>query len=44
VLSELAGFDEVALYDGSMAEWSQDSDRPMQAEKKGLAKLLDVFN
>ena len=29
---------------GSMAEWSQDSDRPMQAEKKGLAKLLDVFN
>jgi len=24
VLSELAGFQEVALYDGSMAEWSQD--------------------
>jgi thiosulfate/3-mercaptopyruvate sulfurtransferase len=44
VLSELAEFDEVALYDGSMAEWSQDSDRPMQAEKKGLARLLDVFN
>jgi thiosulfate/3-mercaptopyruvate sulfurtransferase len=27
-----------------MAEWSQDSNRPMQVEKKGLAKLLDVFN
>jgi thiosulfate/3-mercaptopyruvate sulfurtransferase len=44
VLSELAGFDEVALYDGSMAEWSQDSSRPLQVAKKGLGKLLDVFN
>lgn len=44
VLSELAGFEEVALYDGSMAEWSQDSDRPMQVAKKGLSKLLDLFN
>lgn len=44
VLSELAGFEEVALYDGSMAEWSQDSDRPLQVAKKGLARLLDLFN
>lgn len=44
VLSELAGFEEVAMYDGSMAEWSQDSDRPMQVAKKGLGKLLDLFN
>ncbi|MEQ8184409.1 sulfurtransferase [Marinobacter salarius] len=44
VLSELAGFEEVALYDGSMAEWSQDSSRPLQVAKKGLGKLLDVFN
>lgn len=44
VLSELAGFEEVAMYDGSMAEWSQDSDRPMQVAKKGLSKLLDLFN
>lgn len=44
VLSELAGFEEVALYDGSMAEWSQDSDRPLQVAKKGLGKLLDFFN
>lgn len=41
VLSELAGFEQVALYDGSMAEWSQDSSRPMQVAKKGLGKLLD---
>jgi len=44
VLSELAGFDEVALYDGSMAEWSQDSSRPLQVAKKGLGKILDFFN
>jgi len=44
ILSELAGFNEVALYDGSMAEWSQDSDRPMQVAKKGLGKILDFFN
>nr|WP_297401034.1 sulfurtransferase [uncultured Marinobacter sp.] len=44
VLSELAGFEEVALYDGSMAEWSQDSSRPMQVAKQGLGKLLDLFN
>jgi thiosulfate/3-mercaptopyruvate sulfurtransferase len=44
VMSELAGFREVALYDGSMAEWSQDSNRPMQVAKKGLGKLLNLFN
>ena len=44
VLSELAGFEEVALYDGSMAQWSQDSNRPLQVAKKGLAKVLDWFN
>ncbi len=44
VLSELAGFSEVALYDGSMSEWSQDSDRPMQVAKRGLGKLIDFFN
>ncbi|MEX0604073.1 MAG: sulfurtransferase [Marinobacter sp.] len=44
VLSELAGFEEVAMYDGSMAEWSQDSNRPLQVAKKGLGKLMDLFN
>ncbi|HET8850113.1 MAG TPA: rhodanese-like domain-containing protein [Marinobacter sp.] len=44
VLSELAGFDEVAMYDGSMAEWSQDSSRPLQVAKQGLGKVLDLFN
>ncbi|PKM04124.1 MAG: sulfurtransferase [Gammaproteobacteria bacterium HGW-Gammaproteobacteria-6] len=44
VLSELVGFQEVALYDGSMAEWSQDSNRPLQVAKRGLGKILDFFN
>ena len=29
VLSEVLGRDEVALYDGSMADWTQDPDRPV---------------
>ena len=44
VLSELAGFREVALYDGSMSEWSQDSSRPIQVARKGLGKILDLFD
>lgn len=44
VLSELAGFQEVALYDGSMSEWSQDSSRPIQVARKGLGKILDLFD
>lgn len=44
VLSELAGFSEVAMYDGSMSEWTQDSDRPVQVAKQGLSRLFDIFN
>ena len=29
VLSEVLGRDEVALYDGSMTEWTQDPERPV---------------
>lgn len=30
-LSEIAGQDDVAMYDGSMVEWSQDENRPLQS-------------
>lgn len=43
VLSQIAGFDDVALYDGSMAEWSQDESRPIQVAKRGLGKVLDAL-
>lgn len=44
VLSELAGFSNVALYDGSMSEWTQDSDRPVQVAKRGLSRFLEIFD
>lgn len=44
VLSEVAGFDNVSLYDGSMAQWTQDPNRPVQVAKRGLGKLLNLFD
>lgn len=42
-LSEIAGLPDVAMYDGSMTAWTQDPDRPVQTEKRGLGRLLDFF-
>jgi thiosulfate/3-mercaptopyruvate sulfurtransferase len=44
VLSEMAGFDNVSMYDGSMAAWTASDARPVQVAKRGLGKLLDFFN
>lgn len=44
VLSEIAGFDDVSMYDGSMAEWTISESRPVQVAKRGLSKLLDYIN
>lgn len=44
VLSEIAGFDNVTLYDGSMAEWTLSDSRPVETAKRGLGRLLDFFN
>ncbi len=44
VLSEMAGFDNVSMYDGSMAAWTLSDARPVQVAKRGLGKLLDFFN
>lgn len=35
VLSEVLGREEVALYDGSMSDWTQDPDRPVQTGPAG---------
>jgi thiosulfate/3-mercaptopyruvate sulfurtransferase len=43
VLSEVAGFDDVALYDGSMAEWTIDDSRPVAVAKRGIGKLMELF-
>ncbi|MBD3895844.1 sulfurtransferase [Halomonas sp. ML-15] len=36
VLSEIAGFDNVAMYDGSMAAWTIGESRPVQLARRGL--------
>ncbi|MFQ3229740.1 sulfurtransferase [Reinekea sp.] len=40
VLSELLEVPNVALYDGSIVEWTADADRPVQTAKRGLGKLF----
>jgi thiosulfate/3-mercaptopyruvate sulfurtransferase len=40
-LSELAGLDNVAMYDGSMTEWSQDENRPLQTASSGLGAVYE---
>lgn len=42
-LSEIAGLNNVAMYDGSMADWAQDESRPVQTEARGLGRLLQMF-
>lgn len=42
-LSEIAGQDGVAMYDGSMVEWTQDENRPVATERRGLGALIDRF-
>jgi thiosulfate/3-mercaptopyruvate sulfurtransferase len=42
-MSEIAGVSNVAMYDGSMVEWAQDVNRPLQIQRTGLAGLIDRF-
>lgn len=40
-LSEVAGLESVAMYDGSMTEWTQDPNRPLVAGQQALSDLLN---
>lgn len=42
-LSEVGGYEDVAMYDGSMVEWTSDEARPVQVAKRGLARILEFF-
>ncbi len=42
-MSEVAGQEDVAMYDGSMVDWSQDENRPLRTERRGLGALVDRF-
>ena len=39
-LSEVAQLDNVSLYDGSMTEWTQDTNRPLALAQRALSTLL----
>lgn len=43
VLSEVAGFKDVRLYDGSMTQWTEDSGRPVANGRRGIERALDWF-
>ncbi len=44
-MSEVAGHEGVAMYDGSMVEWSRDENRPLQTARSGLGAVVDwLFN
>ncbi len=42
-MSEIAGYTDLAMYDGSMVDWTQDENRPLQTERRGLGGLIDRF-
>jgi thiosulfate/3-mercaptopyruvate sulfurtransferase len=42
-LSEIAGLENVAMYDGSMADWTADESRSVQTERRGLGRFLNWF-
>lgn len=44
VLSELAGHDRVAMYDGSMTDWTQEDNRPLQTGRRGLGRIIDFLS
>ncbi|RCV91190.1 sulfurtransferase [Billgrantia montanilacus] len=44
VLSEVAGFDNVAMYDGSMAAWTISDSRPVQLARRGLERLQEALD
>ncbi len=38
--SEVAGLENIRLYDGSMAEWAHSGDRPLQVPPRGISRLI----
>lgn len=44
VLSEVGGFDNVAMYDGSMAAWTVSDSRPVQLAREGIKQVKELLN
>jgi thiosulfate/3-mercaptopyruvate sulfurtransferase len=43
VLSEILGNKDVLLYDGSMVEWTKDTNRPLVTDKSNLTKIKEFL-
>ncbi|WP_165927510.1 sulfurtransferase [Halomonas marinisediminis] len=43
-LSEVGGLEQVAMYDGSMAEWTQDDARPLQLAERGTITVGEALD
>ncbi|MFP4263567.1 MAG: sulfurtransferase [Halomonas sp.] len=41
-LSEVAGLENTTMYDGSMAEWTQDDERPLHLAERGTVSVGDL--
>jgi thiosulfate/3-mercaptopyruvate sulfurtransferase len=44
VLSEVAGFDNISMYDGSMAAWTISDSRPVQFALEGIKQVRELLN
>ncbi|AJY49715.1 MULTISPECIES: sulfurtransferase [Halomonadaceae] len=44
VLSEVAEFDNIAMYDGSMAAWTISDSRPVQLAREGIKQVKELLN
>ncbi|WP_206604531.1 sulfurtransferase [Vreelandella sulfidaeris] len=43
VLSEVAGFENIAMYDGSMAAWTISDSRPVQLAREGIIRCVSCL-
>ncbi|QNI03887.1 sulfurtransferase [Halomonas sp. SH5A2] len=44
VLSEVANFDNISMYDGSMAAWTISDSRPVQLARDGIKQVKELLN
>ncbi|MFW6346409.1 MAG: sulfurtransferase [Halomonas sp.] len=43
-LSEIGGLENATMYDGSMAEWTQDDTRPLQLAERGIVSVGELVD
>ena len=43
-LSEVGGLEDVSMYDGSMAEWTREDDRPLHLAERGIVSVGELVD